>query len=653
MKINLGFSTKRYTRDMSYDCNTTFGFGEVQPVMCQLMLPDSDINISTKQLVRLSPLVAPSFARVSLHTVARFVPVTEVYEPFESFLSNMPFAHGSTSFVPKVLPCISQNLLLLTLLPFCEWYYTGSSYAGSTAAEAKRLDAWLYNRFTKINHTPEQFTCFHLRPEYQTNIKAAAADYILELENYPDSGKSDGVLRLRLTNAGRRLRKIYIGLGYEVLSNSDLQKDMRVNILPLFAFYKAYFDTYAPTRDFSFLQTKCFALLDWLRSNPNPDFSATNAEYFIEEFTPFIMQELVDCYYSAYDDYISIHTSTPVVNPRGSDLSVVSNGAGEISSDNGRLPEAFPSDNILLRSLRIFSQFVAKDSVIGQRMSQWVRTHFNADISNQLFKETNFVGRNVLPLQINDVFSTSDTATGTGEDATGEHLGAYAGKGIGFGNTSFKYHSKVHGYLIVFACIVPESRTFQGTDATLLACDRFSLPQPEFDGLGYEITDKRVFFGSNDLYSIPPTNVAFGFVPRYTGFKYRKNICNGSMSLRSVSSSLSPYYLDRIIVNNYVSQPNGEVGVLQIRNNQLPTASTEWRYITKYPWLSNFNRIFIQDIAIDDALFSNPDRQLQEDNFIGQIVFNVSLKDALKPLKSSYDTFDEENDNNTSSVEAE
>lgn len=653
MKINLGFSTKRYTRDMSYDCNTTFGFGEVQPVMCQLMLPDSDINVSSKQLVRLSPLVAPSFARVSLHTVARFVPVTEIFEPFESFLSNMPYSKGNASFVPKILPCISQNLLFLSLLPFCEWQYTGSSYAGSHAAEAKRLETWLYNRFTKIGHTVDEFTHFSLNPNYHTTIKSNAADYILSLENYPDSGKTDGVLKLRLTNTGRRLRKIYIGLGYEVLSYSDLQKDLRVNILPLFAFYKAYFDTYAPTRDFSFLQTKCFALIDSFRTNINPDYSQGDAEFFIELFTPFVLQELAFCYYSAYDDYISIHTSQPVVNPRGTDLDVLSNEANSISSDEGKLPVIVPTDNILLRSLRIFSQFVAKDSVIGQRMSQWVRTHFNADIANQLFKETNFVVRNVLPLQINDVFSTSDTALGTGENATGEHLGAYAGKGIGFGNNTFKYHSNVHGYLIVFACIVPDSRTFQGTDATLLACDRFSLPQPEFDGLGYEITDKRVFFGSNDLYDIPPSNVAFGFVPRYTGFKYRKNICNGSMSLRSVASTLSPYYLDRIIVNNYVSLPNGEAGHLQIRNNQLPTASTEWRYITKYPWLSNFNRIFIQDTTIDDALFDNPDLQLQEDNFIGQIVFNVSLKDALKPLKSSYDTFDEENDNNTSTVEAE
>ena len=104
MKINIGKSNKRYSRDMSYDVNTTFGFGEVQPIMSQFMLPDSDINVDINQLVRLTPLIVPSFARVNLHTVSRFVPITEVFPAFESFLSNMPFVNNDVNYVPNSLP---------------------------------------------------------------------------------------------------------------------------------------------------------------------------------------------------------------------------------------------------------------------------------------------------------------------------------------------------------------------------------------------------------------------------------------------------------------------------------------------------------------------------------------------------------------------
>ena len=69
MKINLGFNSKRYSRDMSFDNNTTYGFGEVQPLLCQYLSPDSDIKIGAKSLVRLSPLKYPSFARVRLELV--------------------------------------------------------------------------------------------------------------------------------------------------------------------------------------------------------------------------------------------------------------------------------------------------------------------------------------------------------------------------------------------------------------------------------------------------------------------------------------------------------------------------------------------------------------------------------------------------------
>ena len=654
MKINLGISKKRYSRDMSFDNNTTFGFGDVQPVMCQMMLPDSDININAKQLVRLSPLIAPSFARVKLFTTARFVPMTEVYEPFESFLSNIAFTSPSGStFIPSRLPNLPQNLLFLSLLPYCQWSVSSKSQPATTAELTSVATKALHNMF--MGFYSSSFMKYGFNPSYNlTKITEESADYILSVPDFFEKDNT-ATICIRLTNTGRRLRKIFIGLGYEVLSIGALQVGLNVSILPLLSFYKAYFDTYFPQRDISFLQTKCYSFISFLSRLSNPTFlvlSTPDKSQFVDIFFSFVDSELSNCLYTAFDDYISIHTSNPTNNLTDTFLTVRGNDSYKLNESVGNLPSVSSStlDNVLLKSLKVFTNFVAKDSVIGQRMSLWVRNHFNADVSNQLFKETNFVGSNSLDLQINDVFSTSDTADISKK--TGEHLGAYAGKGIGFGSSNFHFHSPVHGYLIIFACIAPESRTFQGTDATLLSLSRYSLPQPEFDALGYEVTDSRVFFGSNDLYIGAPSNRGFGFVPRYTGYKYRKNICNGSMSLRSVSHTLEPYYLDRIIIKNYAYQ-RLSASPIELISNDLPTASTEWRYITKYPWLSNFNRLFIKDVTENDSTIGDIETDIQEDNFICQVAFNVSLKDALKPLKQSYDTFDEERDTDTTSVNAE
>lgn len=99
--ISLGKQTKKYTRDLSFDNNTTMDFGFVQPLFCQLLLPDSDFSISAKQLVRLAPMPCPSFARVSLVTKYVFVPWSDICGYYEAMLANMPY---KGNIVPTTLP---------------------------------------------------------------------------------------------------------------------------------------------------------------------------------------------------------------------------------------------------------------------------------------------------------------------------------------------------------------------------------------------------------------------------------------------------------------------------------------------------------------------------------------------------------------------
>lgn len=657
MKINLGFNSKRYSRDMSFDNNTTYGFGEVQPLMCQYLSPDSDIKIGAKSLVRLSPLKYPSFARVRLELVSRFVPMTEVYAPFESLLSNIPFSTGVSQFVPSNIPSVLSNVLTVYLLH--RSYLSLYSFADGTGdkpsvvdpSTVKNLDSLILKRLLGFTFDDPNFKFNVLNSDF---ARYENSDFLI---SFSDGGKTY-YLAAVLKEDGQRLRKILVGCGYEPLSDTK-DNPLTVSLLPLLAFYKAYFDTYYPQRYISFPNTNCFAFIQYLNDIQVPVYNI--ASRFTSKFTNLLtkfISDLSDCFYASEDDYISIHTSSPL-NQFGANsykLNVLGNFNHPIDCKtytegpsanlpNGSLPhydynndgDISILDNVLLRSIRLFTNYVSKDSVIGQRMSSWVKQHFNADLSNQLFKDSNFVGRHSIPLNISDVFSTSDTAQGEGSNSTGERLGAFAGKGIGFGDLSFHFHSSVHGYLFVFACIVPESRTCQGTDPSLLALDRYSLPTPEFDALGFEITDRRVFIPSNDIlpasYSSTDEPLSFGYVPRYTGFKYRKNICNGDMSRRSTKDTLNPYFLDRLIENHFIDDSDD-----RIASNTIPSASPNWRFITRYGYLGHFNRLFYNDA--DLAL--EYQHIIQTDNFISQTIFNVRITDFLKPLKSSYDTVSED-----------
>ncbi len=301
-------------------------------------------------------------------------------------------------------------------------------------------------------------------------------------------------------------------------------------------------------------------------------------------------------------------------------------------------------------------------------MSNWVRNHFNAQVANSLYEDVYQVKTDVLPLQINDVFSTADTADSSTQ--SGERLGSYAGKGIGFGDTGCRFHSDKHGYLLCISAIVPKSGYFQGTDSSLYGLDRFTLPSADFDALGMEVSPFGFVAGDIGYTDVDAsyTNLdyssGFGFVPRFSGFKFKKNIVNGDMSRRSLIDSMCPYYLDRILQTGdafFESLPDNKYAYKNQYAPNIPRASDQWRYVTKYPWLGDFDRIFYNDdvfhgssstpafTPIDD-IGSYPARP---DNFIVQSLFTMKIQDVLKPLSMSYDTFDEDTDNTSSEVNPE
>ncbi len=274
----------------------------------------------------------------------------------------------------------------------------------------------------------------------------------------------------------------------------------------------------------------------------------------------------------------------------------------------------------------------------------------------------------VLDCNINDVFSTSDTAIydAATDTKTGENLGAFAGKGLGLGDLSFKYSASCHGYIITLAAIVPDAGYFQGSNTDLFAVTWEQQPSADFDALGFEATPRSAFISHNDISArfclgiADLTDKSFGFVPRFSGFKFAKNVVNGDMSRRGSIDSLSPYYLDHIISSNVLRDTSGSDGVIKCHYDYsaVPSTSYDWRFVTKYPWLGNFLRLFINDVGpLVKGSASRPydtstyDYMCLDDPFICQSVFNVRVSNCLKPLSLSFDTYEEQTDNASKDVQ--
>lgn len=682
--VLLGTSAhKNYTHNLSFDNNTTMDFGFLQPLLSQYMLPNSSISVNSKQLVRLAPMPTPSFARMYLQNYARFVKMTDVVPYFESLLSGISFTTPSgVSVKPTQMPVTTNSFLLWNILCLSrcsvyEKYAIGVNEYGwkhiplDLSSDISDFRDCLLNRFGF-----SQSLTLALAPDFavpsDSAISPLMSDYIVEDDFANDTTDTTYLFCFQFSTRAKHLRKQLLGLGYSL--NGEDNKP--VSIAPILAYYKAYYDYFGLTRDIQFEQTNCFKIIglvwEYVTNFYQVDGSVSQSNLLL--FIDFL-RDFVNLYYTDASSYIAAHRSKPM-NGAASRMPAVNtslyslvNYASHdtpryIKPNNFGVPhvEADPplTTWLSIDLLRRLSRFVSKDSVIGKRLSDWVKVHYGSDVSFDLFKDSFNISEWRTPIDIDDVFSTSETSD-IGNKDKGDYLGAYAGKGIGFGKGGFTFKAPTHGFVFVMSCIVPITNIFQGNDPTLYAIDNDTIPHPEFDALGYEFTPKGVFLSDNFLLGkendLKLTTAGFGWVPRYTGFKVKKNIVNGDMCCGYFKRDLLPYFNDRLIlshaasVTDIVDSSGQSTGNFKfgITSNSVPSASTSWQQICKYGFLSNYNRLFYNSKSdtssgLDNFLSSFDYGEF--DNFICQTVFDVKVKNWLKPVQNSYDAVDD-TDNST------
>lgn len=681
IKVGTAFS-KSYTHNMDFDNNTTMDFGTVQPLLCQYLFPRSDVKLNYRQLVRLAPMPTPSFARLFVKNYVRFVNIAEVVPYHEALLSAKPYFADTKSFVPRKMPFTSNRMLQYYLLRFSMYTIYGVNSDNTTYSpliqgiestkEQYNLVLEMFYAYLGIGSHPKDY--MKLREKYDSVhfpslgfVSFFSADYIVPVYNTITGSETPmAFICFKYSNFARRLRKQFVGLGYGL----QLEDNTDISFAPLLAYYKTYFDTFGLTRVKAFESTPCYALIRYISNyqidyglgmftQVDPTSSVANRHRYFDMF----MSDLGDVYYTDSDNYSSAHRTKPnndATAPVSGKTLLEANGgtSQEILSNNALLyqPELkteVQSSNAFFTQLSLdllkrVTRFVAKDSAIGYRISDWVRVHYGADVVNTLFEESNFISESSSPIDISDVFSTSDTANVGAEDK-GDYLGAYAGKGIGFNKSGCSFHSRYHGYLFMFSVIVPQIRDFVGTDPTLYAIDKDSIPVADFDALGMEVTPRGALIGDNFIASKRGefTDKSFGFIPRYSGFKVKKDVVNGDMYLGFFKRDFQPYYLDRIPYNNFIRNVY-ETGKSQFKIDGLsfansPNSSTNWQVLDGKTNIGNFNRLFYDEGDISSE-FNNPE------NFIVQTVFDFKVKNFLKPISESYETYDESTDNNTTNV---
>ena len=499
----------------------------------------------------------------------------------------------------------------------------------------------------------------------------------------------------KLSSFGKRLRKILIGLGYDM----NLANDDNVSILPLIAFYKAWWDSYAPERVKNFYETAAWKVINasmtsattadlttYFNSNNGTDIKNFFIQFIADLGTCFATEKM-DAISAATDNYYA-GSNTTQDNAGKTDIqySITSalrdvilknqeygggfgyaGGTGSVNVDNtsgtGYIANTIENMTEItingtssqltqpqIDAMKKAYKMMNKASVAGMAVEQILRSLGFGDYIEEC--KGKFINATDEPIKISDVVATAAT-----QEA---QLGQYGGRGLGFGSMQVSYSTKRHGYMIILSSIVPESGYINSPAHENEAISFESMFNPELDGLAYEAIQKKNITGS-PLINDKTYADTFGFLPTYSQWKFMSNKANGDFSLNSMKKSLIPYTLDKYIpvadtnvYNESIIASGTNAGSMEIdcapsfKYSDLPNAGEEYRYINKFPWNGNYNRIFsAMDDGYEWSVFSKNNNQFlynsfEYDNFLVHNVMNVNYWAHMKAIEESYGTYDEE-----------
>lgn len=111
-KIPVGGADRSRARfNFAHDINTTCGFGEIQPILGRLTPADSKTTLDFKSLVRLAPMIAPTFGRMHFKTWTQFIPCSDVSKNFDGMMSQTNVTRPAGTFVPQSMAHIPLSIL--------------------------------------------------------------------------------------------------------------------------------------------------------------------------------------------------------------------------------------------------------------------------------------------------------------------------------------------------------------------------------------------------------------------------------------------------------------------------------------------------------------------------------------------------------------
>lgn len=506
---------------------TTADFMQFNVAKILHLVPGQSVDIKHTTFTRLEPMPVPTFGRARIFNRAYFVPFRVVWSSWMDFINDTPHSYDDTEGATFGIPTNAPWFRMIDLIDM---------FVGT-------------NGFCQ-----------------QTSESTADFNYGIVLDDLT----AEENIFYKFTTLGRWAYKLLRSLGYgitfsdyQVQNEQNLQK---LSALPLLCAAKVYCDFYFPAQ---YAQTQ--DMLEVQRF-----FTRNIPEDYLEE-TWFTSSELAKILTLMYNiAYSSDYFTSAWDNPFAPNANLSSDFAidditqnnnqrvafGGADGDNTQLapqienPQAiYNISQYSLTALKSLTDYVKRNQIVGSRSLDRYLARYGFNLTAEKLNRCIKISEYSQDIQFGDVTATADTARDEGAV-----LGAYAGKGLSYGNGSFDFQTVEHGCIIIISTIIPDVAYYQGLQRSVLHIDKTDFWTPEFDNLGVQAISMQELLVPMDTLEIQGNvgydDKIFGFAPRYAEYKIPYAQLTGDYTLRSMNVGKDSWNLFR----NVLESNRGEDG---------------------------------------------------------------------------------------------
>lgn len=635
-----GLKPKAHLSSNGFDLSQKHVFssapGMLVPVASWETVPNDYFEINMVSLMRTMTMNTAAFLRGKQRFDFYFVPYSQLWHPFNQFITQRQDAHSVNQKGFLYAPTVSLSAILELIF---DEYRTpsqaGDDIFGYTFAvnAVRLLDMLGYGNYEWVLNAAadEDLT--------KINFQITLADYNLKLYNSEGSQKRVNIFRLAAYQ--HIWYDIYRNKFYDMmdrtLQDSDYVSNFNYDDIPCTSFSQSLIDGYLTSDKFKERMFGLFRMryVGWKKDlftglMPSQQFGAVSSVSIGSDL------QLVG------SPSVTIPTNTVIFD--AADVSTVIDsrsqpvGGSLYSDDNGILQ--VDGDDALLRTLHGHTASVSRGTLTldgtggtfdvlslykAEMLQNWkqktlragnmVDDNFEAHFGTSPYYNSD---ENVLPLGsfeavLNiDPVETTAQSSGTGNVKVGD-LAAKA-QAVANGNT-IKFACRDYGVIMCLASYVPESDyCSNGIDKNNTLYEQFDFFTPEFENIGLEAIETK------QLSHLIKSDNVLGYAPRYWNYKgaYDK-IHNGFFNQRYRKHGTAQdtvVYGDKVA---WVAPKESYYLVAQDGDNYYSLAS------------------FYVDPAIYDNVFGvefnvNHDYAHQEDTFINNVYFDVKAIRSMSKL---------------------